>query len=121
MPDLRYFKSEEVECECGCGRVPDIRALELLDELRHKWGKPLTITSGMRCERRNAEIGGSPRSKHIQGIAFDIRFETNHASETARFVKIANEVGFNAVEICTKHIHIDYRGGQNLLWIGISK
>lgn len=121
MADLRYFKSEEVECECGCGRVPDMKALELLDELRHRWGKPLDPSSGMRCEKRNAEIDGSPRSKHIQGIAFDIRFDTNHASEVARFTELAWELGFNAVEVCTKHIHIDYRGGKNLLWTGISK
>jgi hypothetical protein len=35
-------------------------------------GIPLTIISGRRTSGYNAEIGGAPRSYHLDGLAFDV-------------------------------------------------
>ena len=51
-------------------------ALKILEPLRaalQKKGKQLVITSGYRCERVNAKIGGAKNSQHIKGQATDIQ------------------------------------------------
>lgn len=45
----------------------------VLDPLREIWGKPILINSGYRCPRLNKLVGGVSSSKHIFGLAADIR------------------------------------------------
>lgn len=45
---------------------------KVLDPLREKWGSPLKVTSGYRCRRLNAAVGGSATSQHMTGEAADI-------------------------------------------------
>lgn len=45
----------------------------VLDPLREAWGKPIIVTSGYRCPRLNAAVGGARASQHMQGMAADIR------------------------------------------------
>lgn len=45
---------------------------KVLDPLRDQWGSPLIVTSGYRCRRLNAAVGGSPTSQHMTGEAADI-------------------------------------------------
>lgn len=44
----------------------------VLQPLRDKWGKPLTINSGYRCPALNALVGGAATSQHTRGEAADI-------------------------------------------------
>lgn len=44
----------------------------LLDPIRIKWGKPLTVNSGYRCATLNKAIGGSNTSAHMSGLAADL-------------------------------------------------
>lgn len=46
--------------------------LNVLDPLRKRWGVPIYVTSGYRCEALNARVGGSKTSYHLQGMAADI-------------------------------------------------
>lgn len=49
------------------------RLAEALEGVRSKLGgKPITITSGYRTQRHNAEVGGSKGSFHLTGLAADI-------------------------------------------------
>ncbi len=43
-----------------------------LEVIRHRFGHPVKITSGYRCEELNRLVKGVPESKHIQGLAADI-------------------------------------------------
>lgn len=45
----------------------------VLDPLREAWGKPIYVTSGYRCPRLNAAVGGVANSNHMKGLAADIR------------------------------------------------
>lgn len=44
----------------------------ILEVVRAKVGKPVTILSGYRCPRWNSKVGGAQRSRHMNGEASDI-------------------------------------------------
>ena len=45
----------------------------VLQPLRNKLAKPVTVNSGYRCELLNNRIGGAKNSQHLTGQAADIR------------------------------------------------
>ena len=47
--------------------------LEVLDDLREFYAKPIRITSGFRCTELNKLVGGSPTSTHVIGYAADLQ------------------------------------------------
>lgn len=75
---VKYFKKSEFKCQCGgkyCNGYPaDIspKLIDILEKLRAYFGKPITITSGLRCKKHNAEVGGVSNSQHQYGKAADI-------------------------------------------------
>jgi uncharacterized protein YcbK (DUF882 family) len=72
-----HFKWADLLCRCGC-RAPDAVRANLrqlaaaLEKIRERAGTPLLVTSGYRCAKRNAEVGGAVRSEHLRGIAADL-------------------------------------------------
>jgi len=67
------FNRSEFACKCGCGfSTVDVDLIKVLEVVRRRFGKPITINSACRCEDHNKNIGGSYGSKHKQGIAADI-------------------------------------------------
>ena len=75
---VKYFKKSEFKCQCGgkyCNGYPaemSSKLIDILEELRVYFGKPITITSGLRCKKHNAEVGGVSNSQHQYGKAADI-------------------------------------------------
>lgn len=47
-------------------------ATAILQPLRDKYGKPITVTSGYRCTALNKAVGGVATSQHLKGEASDI-------------------------------------------------
>lgn len=45
---------------------------KVLDPLREKYGKPITVTTGYRSAKVNARVGGKGNSQHLTGEAADI-------------------------------------------------
>ena len=43
-----------------------------LDGIRAKYGKPLYVNSGYRCQKLNRAVGGVSNSQHLKGQAADI-------------------------------------------------
>ena len=54
-------------------------AKEVLQPLRSRWGKPITITSGYRSPALNKAVGGASTSQHVNGEAADIICSDNKA------------------------------------------
>ena len=52
-------------------------AENVLQPIRDKWGKPLTVNSGYRCKELNKAVGGVSTSQHQKGKAADIEAGTN--------------------------------------------
>lgn len=45
--------------------------LNLISLIAHAYGASIRVTSGYRCKRLNAAVGGVPNSLHMQGRAVD--------------------------------------------------
>ena len=69
----------------------DAAALDKLQALRDRLGKPLIVRSAYRSPEHNRAVGGAPASKHMLGTAFDISM-ANH--DPAQFEATARAVGF---------------------------
>ena len=55
----------------------------VLDPLREYLGSPIVITSGYRCRDLNNDVGGSPTSQHLLGLAADFRPNYTNPDEMA--------------------------------------
>lgn len=86
------FSPREVACK-GTGQlIVDEDAMNRLQALRDALGKPLLLTSAYRSPQHNRAVGGAKASKHMEGIAFDVRME-NH--DPHRFEAAARAAGFS--------------------------
>ena len=72
------FVPEEFRCGCGaayCTGYPTYmkpHQLELVQNIRTLFGRPMTVTCGMRCRTFNRKLNGSvANSKHLSGEATD--------------------------------------------------
>ena len=61
----------------------------ILEPARRKLGKPIVISSGYRCPKLNAAVGGVPNSYHTRGMAVDIVCSV--ASEYDELISILRE------------------------------
>ncbi len=67
MGDLtENFSYDEVRCPCGCGNANISKELiNKVQVIRSALEVPLIVTSGVRCEDYNREIGGDEDSEHV--------------------------------------------------------
>jgi hypothetical protein len=85
------FSPAEIACR-GTGAIKiNTDAMDKLQSLRNRLGKPLIVRSGYRSPSHNRAVGGAKASKHMDGIAFDIAM-ANH--NPAAFTEAARAVGF---------------------------
>jgi zinc D-Ala-D-Ala carboxypeptidase len=101
------FSPREMACK-GTGRLMlDPVAMDRLQALRNRLGRPLLITSAYRSPEHNARLPGAAlNSLHMRGIAFDVRMENHDPHE---FVKAARAVGFTGIGTYPRSgfIHVD--------------
>lgn len=85
------FSPAEIACR-GTGAIKiNTEAMDKLQALRDRLGKPLIVRSAYRSPEHNRAVGGAPASKHMQGTAFDVAM-ANH--DPAAFEATARAVGF---------------------------
>ena len=66
---------------CGVNKM-DKEFLKELKLLENGWSFNLHITSGYRCEVYNRQVGGDNYSRHLEGLAVDIRiYDSNNIDE----------------------------------------
>lgn len=112
---IRYFKRSEFACHCG-GRYcngfpvePDEKLVTLLDGLRAHYGKPVTVSSGIRCTKHNAAVGGVSNSQHLYGTAADIIVSGVSPSAVADYAETLLP-GTGGIGRYNGFTHIDVRG-----------
>jgi zinc D-Ala-D-Ala carboxypeptidase len=85
------FSPAEIACR-GTGQLKlHPEALDKLQALRDRLGKPLIVRSAYRSPEHNRAVGGATQSKHMDGTAFDVAM-TNH--DPVAFEAAARAVGF---------------------------
>lgn len=122
--DIQYFARSEFKCQCGgkyCNGFPAEPAEEtvrMADEIRRRAGVPLTVNSGLRCARHNAEVGGVSNSLHTTGQAVDL----SGSISPAKLHQIAEQVqaemipGRGGLGLYSWGVHVD--NGKKSRWNG---
>jgi uncharacterized protein YcbK (DUF882 family) len=77
-----------------------------LEALRQKVG-PIIIDSAYRCGPHNKEVGGEPNSRHLQGMAADIRVPGMTPAEVYRVALTVP--AFGGFGVAHNFVHLDVR------------
>lgn len=109
--NVKYFSRNEFKCKCGryCDGFP-VEPNRLLIEqaviVREHFGAPVFVSSGVRCEQHNANVGGVEGSRHKDGKAMDFRVEGQSAKTVLAFVKTLPNIRY-AYAIDGSYVHMD--------------
>ena len=104
-----HFKVREFFCRDGSDPVfIDTELVEILEKIRTKFGKPVTINSGYRTEAKNKAAGGAAYSQHKYGLAADITVSGVPPAKVAAYAEtlLPNTGGIGIYKTFT---HIDVR------------
>ncbi len=107
----KHFSYDEMKCKCKRSDCDAIQMqstfMDKLEKLRELMDIPLIPTSAMRCRFWNGLQGGTPRSQHLYGNAFDTWWKDQLEKE--RFIRVAEDVGFLGIGWGSHLVHIDDR------------
>lgn len=108
--DIEYFTRDEFRCPCGrCGGFPvepEEKLVRLEDKVRRHFGRPARNSSGVRCEKHNAEVGGAPGSRHKLGKAVDFCIPGVSAAKIDAYVGSLRDVRYHYC-IDGSYVHMD--------------
>ena len=104
----KNFSSGEMMCSCGCGEDsmdPDF--MSILQNIRDEMQRPLRISSGVRCAKRNMEVSSTgkngPHVPRTTGtMASDILIA---GADALRLIDIARKHGISGVGISQRGAH----------------
>jgi uncharacterized protein YcbK (DUF882 family) len=106
---LKYFSIGEFACKhCGDNKI-DLGFVSELDDMRHRYGNPLVVTSGYRCPDHNAKVSSTGRAgPHTTGHAADL---SDDRADAFRLLRIATTMRFTGIGFQQKgvgrFIHLD--------------
>ena len=110
--EIEFFDRNEFRCTCG-GRgcngfpaEPRDRLVRNAEATRKHFGKPATVSSGVRCGLRNSELPGSAaNSLHLSGRAMDFAVAGVSAAKLLEYIKTLPEV-HEAYAIDGNYVHM---------------
>lgn len=101
------FTPAEFVCSCGCGfHTVDYTLVRICQRLRDRLDAPFLISSGSRCPKHNAEVGGVPSSRHLTGRAVDFRIRGKTAAQVLPLAKSQPEIRY-AYAIDDEYVHME--------------
>lgn len=103
------FKAREFACSDGSDVIFVSQELvEVLQKIRNRFGKAVTITSGYRTPAHNKKVGGAAYSQHLYGTAADIQVKGVKPKDVAAYAEtlLPNTGG---IGIYSTFTHIDVR------------
>lgn len=123
------FSEDEVKCKCGeCSGLPEgkerldffMHSLDMLQEIRDEYGRPIRLSSAYRCPAYNDRVSRTGRTGPHTLAAFDIKAS---AKEAHKIVKIALQKNVTGLGISQKgnhssrFIHVDWLHSGKRPWI----
>lgn len=113
-----HFKVKEfAQKDFRCDKViVDTELIDVLEDIRAHFNKPVIVTSGYRTPEYNAKIGGVKNSQHTKGTAADIQVSDIPARWVQKYLKnkYPNKYGIGSYLTFT---HIDIRA-KKARWRG---
>jgi hypothetical protein len=112
-----YFSAGEFRCKDEIDApspwpvATDLVAL--LQAMRDRLGKAITITSGYRTPEHNIKVGGAISSKHLIGAAADIKVKGVAPRELAW---LAWSLGCRRIGVSGTFCHVDVAPGE-AIWV----
>ena len=110
--EVKYFDKNEFRCNCG-GKYctgfpaePHPQLVKVADRVRGHFGSAALISSGVRCETHNANVGGVSNSRHLTGKAMDFRISGKTAAQVLACVQAQPEIRY-AYDIDGTYVHMD--------------
>lgn len=104
---IKYFKKSEFRCKCGCGADSMNETLiRVADRTRAHFGVPVTVSSGRRCAKHNARVGGVSDSRHLSGKAMDFCVKGKSSATVLAYVQKQPEIRY-AYAIDGSYVHMD--------------
>lgn len=110
--EVKYFTREEFRCKCGgkyCDGFlaePNPKLVKVADRVRGHFGASALISSGVRCETHNTNVGGVYNSRHLTGKAMDFCIVGHRAAEVLAYVQAQPEIAY-CYDIDGTYIHMD--------------
>lgn len=117
MNKLKYFSEKEFVCNGeNCFDKMSKDLLKKLDLAREFSNTSFRITSSWRSESHNLDVGGSPNSSHLKGLAIDI-----YCVDSVKRFHILDGLilaGFTRIGIADDFIHadVDESKPQDVIW-----
>lgn len=109
---VKHFKRSEFACKCGgkyCNGYPveiSHTLIRVAERAREHFGKPVIVSSGIRCNRHNSFVGGVSNSRHKLGKAMDFHVQDMSASAVLAWVKKQPEIRYTYA-IDGYYVHMD--------------
>ena len=107
------FKVKEFACKDGNDTVfIESELINVLQDVRAHFNKPITINSGYRTDKYNNKIGGAKYSQHKYGNAADIKVSGFSPSDVYNYLdtKYPNSYG---IGLYRNFVHIDVRPNKS--------
>lgn len=110
--NIKFFSRREFACKCnwycnGFPVEPNMLLIEQADNVREHFGAPVFVSSGVRCEQHNANVGGVENSRHVLGgKAMDFRVEGKSANAVLKYVKTLPNIRYSYA-IDDNYVHMD--------------
>jgi len=94
----KYFKKSEFRCKEYCGGYPSEvykKLVDALTKIRVHFGRPVYITSGLRCKELNSRLtGAASNSAHLYGKAADFYIPGVSKSKVLAYCKALKNAGY---------------------------
>lgn len=132
---MKYFTIDELTKSATAKRfgidntpnnviVANLKSLieNVLDPLRTKWGAPIIVTSGYRCDKLNKAVGGASSSQHVKGQAADIRAVSDSRYDNMRLLQCLLNSGIKFDQVINEYpdslgrpdwIHVSFNSSGN--------
>jgi hypothetical protein len=104
---IKYFRKEEFSCKCGCGSSEmEEKLIKVADRVREHFSNKITVSSGRRCAKHNARVGGVSNSRHLSGRAMDFCVSGFSSESVLAYVQKQPEIRY-AYAIDNNFVHMD--------------
>jgi len=122
---MKYFSIKELTKSATAARkgikndpsIQEVKSLtalieKVLDPLREAYGKPIIVSSGYRCPKLNAAVGGSASSQHVKGEAADIRSVADTPEENKKLFDLIVKLGLPYDQLINEYnydwVHVSF-------------